>query len=187
MLTPSRLFARPQVGDGMTVEDFIQQYQPVIYRLAVSILGEPAEAEEATQEALMAAVDGLENFRGDASLKTWVYSITLNICRRRLQKEKTLQRLQQALSHLLRFGERTASVEEAASRDEEREIVWRAVTRLDDTYRLPILLRYYDNLPIAEIAQALNTSERTVYIRLSKAHERLRASLKGKVEWIWPI
>lgn len=187
MVTQSSLFARPQAGAAMTVEEFIQQYQPVVYRLAISILSDPAEAEDVTQEAVMAALDALDSYRGDAALKTWVYSIALNACRRRLQKGHTRERLQQALTHLFRRESHTPSLEEAASRDEEREIVWRAVTSLDDTYRLPVLLRYYEGLSIAEIAEALKTSERTVYVRLNKAHDRLKGMLKGRVEWVWQI
>jgi RNA polymerase sigma-70 factor, ECF subfamily len=175
-----------QTGEKLNVEDLIQQFQPIIYRLAVSVLGDSADAEEAAQEALMAALDGLDSFRGDAAFKTWLYSITLNVCRRRLQKGQTRQRLQQALTHLLRFQAQPASPEEAATHHEERDTVWRAIISLDDMYRLPILLRYYDNFSIAEIARHLNTSERTVYVRLHKAHDRLKSALKGKVEWTWP-
>lgn len=187
MVNPTQLFAPGQAVEALSVEDFIQQYQPVIYRLAVSVLGDPAQAEGAAQEALRLALDGRESYRGEASLKTWIYSITLNVCRLKLQKGQTPQRLQQTLVRLLRFESYIPTPEEAVTRQDERDLVWGAIMKLDDSFRLPILLRYYDNLPIAEIAQALGTSQRTVYVRLHKAHERLKRMLRSKVEWVWPI
>src|SRR3546814_12520019 len=60
--------------------------------LALSILDDPAEAEEAAQDALVAAINALDTYRGDSAFTTWLYAITLNVCRTRLRKHRSEER-----------------------------------------------------------------------------------------------
>ena len=77
----------------IAVDEFVRAYQQGVYRLAFSVLEDADEAEDATQEALVAAIGKLETFRCQSALRTWVYAIALNVCRRRLQKRRSGQRL----------------------------------------------------------------------------------------------
>ena len=83
-----RLLEQCKAGDAAAVEDFVQTYQREVYCLALSILDDSHEAEDATQESLLAALRGLESFKADSSLKTWLFSITVNTCCTRLQRRK---------------------------------------------------------------------------------------------------
>jgi RNA polymerase sigma factor (sigma-70 family) len=79
-------------------------------------------------------------------------------------------------------GAGTASQpQEVALRHEANEAVWRAIRALPDDMRLPVILRYYHDLPVAEMVAVLAVSERTVHTRLHTAHERLRVLLEMKV------
>src|SRR5215216_2754313 len=103
------LIEQCRAGDTSAVEHFVQMYQQDIYRLAFSILDNSDEADEATQEALLAALRALDLFHGASSLKTWLFSITVNICRTRLQRRKRHERLRQILGGILQVR-RTPSV-----------------------------------------------------------------------------
>lgn len=166
-----------KVGDSSAIESFVQTYQQDIYRLALSILDDAAEAEEATQDALVAALRSLDSFRGASSLKTWLYSITVNICRTRLQRHKTYERLTKLLGEILRVRS-TSSVEENAIQGESKETLWHAVRSMDEKHRLPVVLRYYHDLSVAEIAHILQIPEGTVHSRLNTARKQLHQVLK---------
>lgn len=166
-----------KVGDSSAIENFVRSYQQDVYRLAFSILDDPCEAEDATQEALLAALRGLDSFHGASSLKTWLYSITVNLCRTRLQNHRRRERLIKILGEILRVRG-TPSVEEYTIESESDQALWQAVHRMDQKHRIPIVLRYYHDLSVAEIADILQIPEGTVHSRLNTARKQLQGILK---------
>ncbi len=172
---------RCRAGDPSAIEALVQTHQQAIYRLAVSILDDPAEADEATQETFLAALRALPSYRGDAAFNTWLYRIAVNVSRGRLRKGRTWQRLKDVLQAAWRLhGEAAEHPEAAVTRHETQAAVWRAVQALGEKHRLPIILRYYHALSVAEIAQVLELNEGTVHSRLSVARDRLRWALRGQ-------
>jgi RNA polymerase sigma-70 factor (ECF subfamily) len=172
-----RLIEQCRVGNSAAIENFVQTYQQDIFRLALSILDDAAEAEDATQEALLSALRSLDSFRGASNLKTWLYSITVNICRNRLQRHKTYERLTKLIGEILRVRS-TSSVEENAIQNESNETLWHVLHRMNEKHRIPIVLRYYHDLSVAEIAGILQIPEGTVHSRLNTARRQLHAALK---------
>ena len=172
-----RLIELCRVGDSAAIENFVQTYQQDVYRLAISILDDAIEAEDATQDSLLAALRSLDSFRGASSLKTWLYSITVNICRTRLQRHKTYERLTKILGEILRVRS-TPSVEEKAVQSESDRTLWRAIHGMDERHRIPIVLRYYHDLSVAEIANILQIPEGTVHSRLNTGRRYLHDVLK---------
>jgi RNA polymerase sigma-70 factor (ECF subfamily) len=172
-----RLIEQCRVGDLSAIESFVETYQQDIYRLALSILDDLSEADDATQEALLAALRALDSFHGTSSLKTWLFSITVNICRTRLQKQKRRERLRQILSGILQVT-RSPSIEESTIENEADEALWRLIHNMDEKHRIPVVLRYYHDLSIAEIATILQIPEGTVHSRLNTARRLLHSALK---------
>ena len=172
-----RLIELCRVGDSSAIENFVQTYQQDVYRLALSILDDSSEAEDATQESLLAALRGLNSFNGASSLKTWLFSITVNICRTRLQRRKRSDRLRQILGGILRV-QNAPSIEEHAMENETDEALWSAIHSMHQRHRLPIVLRYYHDLSVAEIANILQIPEGTVHSRLNTARRQLHEMLK---------
>jgi RNA polymerase sigma-70 factor (ECF subfamily) len=172
-----RLIELCRVGDSSAIESFIQTYQQDVYRLALSILDDSQEADDATQESLLAALRALDSFHGSSSLKTWLFSITVNVCRTRLQKGIRGERLRQILSEVLRV-QNPPSVEEYAIENESDEALWRAIHSMGEKHRIPIVLRYYHDLHVTEITKILQIPEGTVHSRLNTARKQLYAVLK---------
>ncbi|HAE59142.1 MAG TPA: hypothetical protein DCG54_06445 [Anaerolineae bacterium] len=164
-------------GDAVAVEKLVCTYQKELYRLAFSILNDPDEAEDCTQEAFLAVLRGLDSFRGNASFKTWLYTITVNVCRNRYERRKNRQRLQNVLQGIF-HTQPAAHPEESIIQNEADERIWQSICHLGEKHRLPVLLRYYHDLPVAEIAQILGVPAGTVHSRLNTARERLRDVLK---------
>lgn len=168
-----------RAGETSATEKLIQEYQKDVYRLALSILEDPDEAEEGAQEAFIAALRALDSFHADSSFKTWIFSITINICRTRLRRRKARERLKQITNGLFYLQNKDNHLpEEAIIQNEADARLQRAVRKLGEKHRLPILLRYFHDLSVAEIAEALDIPQGTVHSRLNTARERLRRDLK---------
>ena len=168
-----------QQGDALAIERLVNEYQPAIYRLAYTILEDSPEAEEVTQDVFVAALKALGSYRGEASLTTWLYAITVHVCCDRLHARRTREPLAQALQALAHIGRlQHASAEDETIRGEGAAAVRRAVNALGEKHRLPVILRYYHGCSVAEIAKILKISEGTVCSRLSTARDQLRARLR---------
>ncbi len=179
----AQLIERCRAGDALAIEALVRAHGQAVYRLALSVLDDPAEADEAAQDAFVAALRALRTYRGQAAFATWLHTITLNVCRARLRRRRTWGRLMNSLRALLRpGGDAPADPEAVVIQNEADAELWNAVTELDDKHRLPVILRYYQGFSTAEIAQVLEISEGTVHSRLFTARERLRAQLKEQAE-----
>ena len=126
-------------GDPLAIERLVQAHQAEVYRLALSILDDPDEAEDAAQEVFVSALRSLDSFRGDASLKTWLFSITINVCRSRYQRNKSRARLRQVMQSLFRSDQ--LHPESEAIQNETDSALWQAVRALEEKHRIPIILR----------------------------------------------
>jgi RNA polymerase sigma-70 factor (ECF subfamily) len=174
----SRWLEQCREGDSLAVERLVQTYQQEVYRMAFSILDYPDDADDATQEVFLSALRALESFRENASLKTWLFSITINVCRSRMQRFNRRKKLMQILQSLFHLQGEQAHPEDEAMKNESNVALWRVIHSLDSKYRIPIVLRYYHDLPVADIAAMLGIPPGTVHSRLNHARERLRALLK---------
>ncbi len=174
-----QLLSRCQQGDSLAIEALVRSYTPLVYRLALSILDDPAEADEAAQDALVAALSKLDSFRGQAKFTTWLYTITLNVCRGRLRKRHAQARLVGVLQSLFRFFDPIEPPpEQTTLRQEQDAALWQAINALDDHRREAVILRYYHELTLPEIGQVLGVSERTIRTWLHTAHEQMRRMLE---------
>ena len=180
------LLQQCQMGDRVAVEQLVQEYQPRLFRLALSILDDAsqngsADAQEATQDALMAALRSLESFRGEAKLSTWLYSITVNLCRNRLRARQRRERVRSIFERLTTpIEDVPVQPENAIIQKQAESHLFAIVQSLNEKHRLPVILRYYHDFPIAEIAQILDIPEGTVHSRLNTARKKMRDQLESK-------
>jgi RNA polymerase sigma-70 factor (ECF subfamily) len=169
------LLQRCHTGEAAAIQELVREYQSAVFRLALSILDDPADAEEATQDTFLAA-----KYRGDSAFTTWLYRITVNVCLNHLRKRKAKAHILQTLHSLSRLmGVSPTHPEEIVIQGENNAVLWKAVNTLDEKHRMPIILYYYHDLPIAEIAGVLGLREGTVLSRLYTARKRLRAELNN--------
>lgn len=169
------------LGEEGAIERLISQYQTGVFRIALSILAEAAEANEATQETFLAVLANLKSYQERASFKAWIYTIALNTSRSRLRKQKTVTRLKKTLETLFRVQvQKTPSPEETVIQQERDDKLWAAIGKLNEKQRMPLVLRYFQELSVAEIAEILQINEGTVHSRLFTAREQLRAALENE-------
>ena len=167
-------------GNQDAIEVLVREYEAGVFRLALSILGDEAEAHEVTQETFLSALRSLSTYRERKSFKAWLYTIALNHSRSHLRKRKVIERLRNTLTVVFRVEtERQMSPEESAIRNEQEAAIWNSLNALDERHRIVVVLRYFHELSIAEISQILSVNEGTIHSRLHSAREKLRDALKA--------
>ena len=180
-LSLPQLLQSCQAGDARAIEQLVSTYQPAVFRLALTILDDAAEADEAAQDTFVAALRALGGYRGEAAFATWLYAIALNVCRGRLRQRRSRRRLMDLLRHWLRHEPPAAPPPEAqVAGDQAQAALAAAVQALPEAQRLVVVLRYYHDLRLGEIAKLLKVSERTVHNRLHGAHRALRERMKAE-------
>jgi RNA polymerase sigma-70 factor (ECF subfamily) len=174
-----RILQGCRAGEPHAIETLVRESQGAVYRVCLSILNDPSDAEDATQETFIAALKALPGFRGDSAFSTWLYAIAVNNCRRLLKQRKRTTPLNPTYkTGAPAFADPAPDPELTVIHSEVAQALWHAVTTLDEAHRLPVILRYYHELPIAEIAVILEISEGTVHSRLFNARERMRGLIK---------
>jgi RNA polymerase sigma-70 factor (ECF subfamily) len=175
---PSWLISECIAGNEAAIEMFVRQYETSLFRLALSIVGDQAEANEITQETFIAALRSLASYEEKKSFKAWLYTIALNRSRSHLRKRKTLERLRTTLHSIFRVEpQKQILPEESAIQNDKEAEIWNALNQLDEPFRLVVILRYFHELPISEISEVLSVNEGTIHSRLHTARERLRNAL----------
>ena len=173
----AELVERYLAGDMAAFDELMIRYERHVYRVCYRFVENRDDAMDLAQEVFIKAFEHLGTFRRESSLKTWLFSITVNVCRTRLQRQKRSQRLKQVLSGILRV-QSTPSVEENAMTNESDQALWSLIHSMDEKHRIPIVLRYYHDLSVAEIASILQIPEGTVHSRLNTARRHLHSVLK---------
>jgi len=163
--------------DPRIVEAIVEQYRSAIYRLAFSILYDADEAEDAVQDAFVAATMNLDRYQPGTNFKAWLYTITVNTCRGYLRRSRARSALAGILQtmHLTLSG--SSSVEESTLDHADCSQLWAAVDQLGEKQRMVVILRIRHELTIPEIAQILQVNEKTIYTRLYDAFRNLRGLL----------
>lgn len=178
----NRLLRCHHTDDPAIIEEMIQQYYAAVYRLAGSMLYDPDEAKDATQDTFIAAMTKLDQYRIGTNFKAWLYTIAVNTCRGYLRKRKRRESLNKVLTAVQSLSARPPSPEESVLQSETRSQLWDAVEQLGEKHRITVVLRMVHGLTIQEIAQVLETKEKTVYSRLYDAFRKLRQQLDGQIE-----
>lgn len=184
MVPDDELLARSRAGDMEAFNLLVERYQRMLYTIAYRFLGNPEDASDAAQEALVRAYKNLPGFRGQCSFKTWLQHIIANICRdtlRRLARRPTLslEGLQETEggSREIATGEEVTSPEEIFLAREGQDYLHRLIQALAPEYRLVIIMRDLQGFTYDEIATSLGCSVGTVKSRLSRARQFLRQQL----------
>lgn len=140
---------------------------PGAYRTASLILGDLAEAEDATQDALVRAWRAWGSVRDRERVDAWFDRILVNVCRTRLRARRSRP------AEVYVPGE----VGDAASWTADREVLWSAMRGLSPEHRITLVLRFYLDLPVEDVAARTGAREGTVKSRLHYALSALRAAL----------
>jgi len=148
-----------------TFEYIVQTHSPTLLRTAFLYLKSTAEAEDVVQEVFIKYWQKNPHFRNEAARKAWLYKATVNLCKDHLKSFWRTKRveLKEDISYLP---------------SEEHELL-QSLMQLDEKYRIPLHLYYYEGYSIKEISEILRMRSSTVGSRLHRGKEQLRIMLGG--------
>jgi RNA polymerase sigma-70 factor (ECF subfamily) len=184
MISEHTLLAAVRRGDERAVRQLVDTYSPRLYNLALRILRNPHDAEDALQETFITALNKLEQFDGRAEFSTWLYRIAVNASLMALRKKRSRRRKEEPID--------APGFEEIRSRElvdwsidpaqalletEMQQVMESALDKLPAKYRVVFVLRDLEGLSIEETSQTLGISAANVKVRLMRARLFLREAL----------
>lgn len=161
-------------GDAEAFDSLVAMYQPRITRLAHRLLGWSGDVDDIVQDVFLAVLKHARGYRRDASLWTWLTTITLNTCRSHLRRREVLRKL----SSVFIFHHPAAAADATALEDETAREVRSAVAALPPRDREVIVLFYLEHRNVGEISRLLAASNNAIDVRLHRARGKLREALK---------
>lgn len=171
-----------RAGDPAGATRLFQRWSTPLLRFTGRMLGDPAEAEEVTQDVFLKVIARASQYDGRASVASWLFAIAANACRDRLRR--SARRPSVPLDAVAEAPGPDLPVDLRLVERQKREAVRRALSRLSDEQREVLVLARYHGLPYAEIARALSISEGAVKTRMFRAVETLKSLFsEGETPW----
>jgi len=169
------LIERSREGDQDAFRQLVERYQVAVHNLAYRMLGDPNDAEDAAQEIFMRIYRQLGRYDPSRKFSTWTLAIATNYCIDQLRR----RRMQLVpLENIIPWARsREVGPEGEAITQEARDDVQRLIMRLPEKYRAPLVLRYFEELSCAEIAEVLGMPEGTVKTQIHRARKSLEKLL----------
>jgi RNA polymerase sigma-70 factor (ECF subfamily) len=179
-------------GDRRAFETLVRRHERRVFRVALAILENTEEAEEAMQDAFLKAYRHLSTFRGDSKFTTWLTRIAVNQSLERRRSTKVFVPLDESREHEAqqlpsRFEPWMADPEKTFGKQEIRRLVEEAIQALPTIYREAIVLRDIEEMSAEEAAEALGISLPALKSRLLRARLSLRESLGHHFERPRPL
>lgn len=165
-------------GDRNAFSKLVQAYQIPVYNLTYRMLGNAQEAEDAAQETFLRAYKRLNTYEPDKKFSNWMLSIASHYCIDLLRRRRFTWLSVEEDPSVQGLSSDEERPEDAALRQERAEQVRALLNYLDPDYRVPLVLRYWQDLSYKEIADILNLSEPAVKTRLHRARLQMASLLE---------
>jgi RNA polymerase sigma-70 factor (ECF subfamily) len=172
-----------KAGKERYFNQLVFKYKDKIYNTAYRFLADYQEAQDITQECFFAVHKNIRKFREESSLSTWIFTITVNLCRNRL-KSAAYKRQTRTVSIIEKALDGKNDRENPAAFIEKKEFEARIqaeLERLTPDMKEIVILRDIEQLSYEEISKILNIDLGTVKSRLHRARVELREALKGVI------
>ena len=156
------------INESYVLEDTINKYSNMVYRLAMSRTGNKETSEDVYQEVFLRLAKKMPNFENEEHEKAWLIRVTIN-CSKNILNSKFVKNT-------------TELKEDIVFTTKERHDIYYAVQELPLKYRTVVYLHYYENYKINEIGKILGIKENTVKSHLARAREKLKNAMEGGIE-----
>lgn len=153
---------------GEDIKNLVKTYSPGILRLAYAYLKNHSDAEDIAQEVFVAYIQKRPRFDSEARKKSWLLTVTANKCRNQLKYAK--------------YRRTEVIGDDIGCMPEEDFELLKSVLSLDEKYRIPIHLYYYEGYNLNEIAELTNSNAATVGTRLARGRVLLKTIIKDELD-----
>jgi RNA polymerase sigma-70 factor (ECF subfamily) len=157
----------------------VQRHQRRVFNLSLHLLQDYEDASEVTQEAFLAAWQGLPSFRGEARFAIWLYRITYHCCLRQLERRKREGNLQAVIEveQILESMHKEQQAEDILERRDRQAMVREQMEQLPSQYRMVLILRHLQEMTYEEMADILSMPVGTIKTHLFRARNLLKKRL----------
>lgn len=184
-----RLVEELRAGSDQAYEELIGRFQQPVYTLALRLLSDQGEACDVVQEVFLKVFRNIGNFRGQSSLKTWIYRITVNeahnarrwFFRHRRQQIELDTDPEENRNWKETLPDHSRSPFDMASDREQHVLIEAALEKINPIFREAVVLRDIADLSYEEVAEVLGVSLGTVKSRILRGREALREQLAGSL------
>ena len=167
-------------GDLESFDELMKRYERLVYKVAYGFVGDAESAFDISQTVFLKAYKALAGFRKEANVKTWLMRITynesINWVRRPASRGQIHESLDDASAELTAGASQEADLELR----ETRRMISKAMEKLNERYRLAVVLRYFQGLGIAEISEVLGCSEGVTKNILFRSVKTMREAMTGQ-------
>jgi RNA polymerase sigma factor, sigma-70 family len=171
----AKLAAKASAGDADAFLDLVKRLENSLHYMAKSLLGKDEDVADTLQETILKAFRSVRSLREPKYFKTWIFRILINECNNLLAER----------SRADAYAEIPSAADSAD--DYEKVDLREAVDRLDEPQRIAVILHYFEDLPLRQVALALDISESAVKMRLLRARDTLSRTLstlrEGKMSY----
>jgi RNA polymerase sigma-70 factor (ECF subfamily) len=179
-LNDTQIIERTLGGEPDAFNVLVRRWERHIYGLSLRMLGRDEEARDATQETFLSAYRNLSKFRGEAKFSSWIYRIALNICNTRLRSrtKNAISIEEQYESVGFEIADETEDLGSGIQQEQITRYVRRALQALPAEMRQVIIMKEYEGLKFAEIAEILGIPISTVKTRMYTGLNELKKRLE---------
>jgi RNA polymerase sigma-70 factor, ECF subfamily len=185
-----RLIEALRAGEPYAYEELLNRFQQPVYNLALRLLDDPAESSDVVQEVFLKVFRNIGAFRGQSSLKTWIYRITVNeahnarrwFFRHRGREVELDANPDEARNWREVIPDSSVSPFDQAFEREQHSMIEAALQKISPVFREAVVLRDITDLSYEEIADILGVSLGTVKSRILRGREALRVELVGSLK-----
>ena len=160
--------------DSDDITRAIEVHSDTVYRVCSLYFRMRPERDDAYQETFLKYAQSPKEFADDEHRKAWLISVATNVCKDMLRRAESRTVLTDVIEDTARPSWQPEDESEPSGRAEQLN---EALQQLDDKYRLPLYLKYYEGYSAAEIAEMLGIPENTVYTNLSRGRDKLKEVL----------
>lgn len=175
-MTDDQLINASKEGDENAFEQLIKQYESRVASTVIGMLGNCPEAEDVGQETFIRFYNNLSNFRGDASVGTYLTRIAINLSLNELKRRK-----RKSLVFFRKLSDDDFDIADENNEigfDDKKELVPHAIQQLEPKFRSVVVLRLIDGYSTAETAEILKLPLGTVLSRLARGQQKLKDILR---------
>lgn len=176
------LVIKAKKGDQAAIASLYEATSKAVYFTALKIVGNPSDAEDIAQDTYVTAISKLSDLKDEATFPKWIKTIAVNTAKNFMIKKKpvlfgTDEEEQDAIGNIPEVGEDFIP-DEAADKKETCRLVSEIIDGLPEKQRMAVIMFYYDEMTVSEIAEVMGTNDNTIKSRLNYARKQIKEEVE---------